>query len=146
MSKLNHTIHVVTDHDNFFYYKLRRVLQITTTILQITTEHRVFLCVFVCLFFFFPNGMSGIYLAHSRTAAETDQIPYWIWKELTEIVTPLASPESGFSESPLSVCHHCGSERLSRPSPKWMSMSSQVTSNQVNFYLNSHRIIIINTN
>ena len=137
MSKLNHTIHVVTNHDNFFYYKLRRVLQITTTILQITTEHPVFLCVFVCL-----NGMSGIYLAHSRTAAETDQIPYWIWKELTA----LASPESGFSESPLIVCHHCGSERLSRPSPKWMSMSSQVMSNQVNFYLISHRIIIINTN
>ena len=104
---------------------MRQVLQITTTILQITTEHPVFFVVF------FPNGMSGIYLAHSRTAAETDQIPYWIWKEQTEIVTPLASPESGFSESPLSVCQHRGSERLSRPSPKWMSKSSQVKSSQV---------------
>ena len=132
------TIFFITNCDG--YYKLRQqYYKLLQNILFFCV------CLFVC-FFFFPNGMSGIYLAHSRTAAETDQIPYWIWKELTEIVTPLASPESGFSESPLSVCHHCGSERLSRPSPKWMSMSSQVKSNQVNFYLNSHRIIIINTN
>ena len=111
----------------FFYYKLRQVLQRNYDN-NITNCYRT-----SC--FFFPNGMSGIYLAHSRTAAETDQIPSWIWKEQTEIVTPLASPESGLSESPLSVCQHRGSERLSRPSPKWMSKSSQVKSSQFLFKL-----------
>ena len=41
-----------------------------------------------------------MYLAHSTTAAGTDQIPYWVWKEHAETVTPLASPESGFSQFP----------------------------------------------
>ena len=48
----------------------------------------------------FPNGRSGMYLAHSTTAAGTDQIPFWVWKEHAETVTPLASPESGFSQFP----------------------------------------------
>ena len=115
ISKPNQTIHVVTNYDSFFitncdrYYKLRQ--QYYKLLQNIS---------------FFPNGRSGIYLAHSRTAAGTDQIPYWIWKEHTEIVTPLASPESGFSQSRLSVCHHCGSERLSPPSPKWMSLKYMV--------------------
>ena len=116
ISKPNHTIDVVTNYDSFFfitncdrYYKLRQ--QYYRLLQNIP---------------FFPNGRSGIYLAHSRTAAGTDQIPYWIWKEHTEIATPLASPESRFSQSPLSVCHHCGGEILSPPSPKWMSLKHMV--------------------
>ena len=35
INKPNQTIHVITNYDSFFYYKLRQVL-------QITTEHLVF--------------------------------------------------------------------------------------------------------
>ena len=63
--------------------------------------------------------------ALKRTATGPDQIPYWVWKEHAEF-SRFLSPKSGISQSLLSVCHHCGSEQLSPPSPKWMFLKHMV--------------------
>ena len=54
--------------------------------------------------------------ALKRTVTGPDQIPYWVWKEHTEI-SRFLSPKSGISQSLLSVCHHRGSKQLSNPPP-----------------------------
>ena len=56
--------------------------------------------------------------ALKRTAAGPDPIPCWVWKEHAWF---------GISQSPLSVCYHRGSERLSPLFPKRMFLSINMT-------------------
>ena len=56
--------------------------------------------------------------ALKRTAAGPHPIPCWVWKEHAWF---------GISQSPLSVCYHRGSERLSPLFPKRMFLSINMT-------------------